>query len=78
MAHFYGGVTGKSRTEATRLGTKNSGLKVFANGWHIGLTAHITHNGVTGKDEITVYITDGSGGGGEHKCLGTFVEGEEK
>ena len=57
MGHFRGTVKG-NRGEASRLGTKGSGLHVTANGWDIGVEVLLWHNGE--YDEVTVYITGGS------------------
>ena len=73
MAHFYGGVHGH-RGEATRLGTKRSGLSVFCNGWRIGVKASLyaDESGSSDLDTITVDLTCGSGHSGESVRLGTF------
>jgi hypothetical protein len=34
MAHFYGTVNGRAHTQASRLGTRNSGLRTVAASWH--------------------------------------------
>jgi len=57
MAQFRGGVRGQ-RGEATRLGSKNSGLSVFANGWHGGVK--VTAGNQDGRDVFCVYATGGS------------------
>jgi hypothetical protein len=36
MAHFYGNLQG-SRGEATRMGTKNSGIEAHVRGWGVGI-----------------------------------------
>ncbi len=59
MAQFYAGIKG-NRGNATRLGTKVSGMDVFGNGWEIGVKANLTHNKTTGRDEIQIYLTKGS------------------
>jgi hypothetical protein len=33
MAHFYGTVSGKARSQASRLGSKSSGLRTVAASW---------------------------------------------
>ena len=57
MAQFRGGVQG-NRSEATRLGHKATGLRVFANGWHCGVKVYASHQ--DGKDVFEVYKTGGS------------------
>lgn len=60
MAQFRGTVEGQ-RGPASRLGSKSSGLRVSANGWHVGATVMLRH--VNGRDVVTVYRTSGSSGG---------------
>lgn len=59
MAHFYGGVQGH-RGAATRLGTKQSGLVLFAQGWDIGIDVTVRHE--NGNDVFYVYKTAGTNG----------------
>ncbi len=59
MAHFRGTVQG-SRGEASRCGTKASGLCVTANGWNIGTRIELFHDSKTGKDTLRICITKGS------------------
>lgn len=72
MAHFIGFING-SRGEASRLGTKNSGIEARAQGWNIGGRVAVRHNATTGKDEVTLEVTTGSNGSGHSLCLGTFI-----
>jgi hypothetical protein len=72
MAHFYGGVHG-NRGAATRLGTKDSGLNAFANGWNLGVDVSLRHSRVTGEDVVSITVTRGSGGGGSRLCLGSYT-----
>lgn len=69
MAHFRGGIRGQ-RGEETRLGSKQSGLRVFADGWNFGVTVNLDH--VNGKDVASIYLTGGSNMAGEKKFLGRF------
>jgi hypothetical protein len=75
MAQFYGGVHGQAG-EATRLGSKRSGLNVFANGWNVGAKVSIEHE--DGRDVVRVYRTKGSGAdrrirGGEDRVSAWIV-----
>lgn len=58
MAQFIGFVQG-NKGQASRLGTKASGLQVEANGWTTGARIYIEHH--DGKDHVRVYRTGGSG-----------------
>ena len=57
MAHFRGTVKG-GIGEASRLGTKNSGLVVEANGWNDGVRVEATFE--NGKNVFRIYKTGGS------------------
>lgn len=59
MSHFYGRIQG-SRGEATRCGTKSSGLTVSANGWNIGASITLSYDDETGLDTIRIIINKGS------------------
>ena len=62
MAQFRATIQG-NRGEASRLGTKNSGLDVTVNGWNVGVSVTARYNSETGNDEIRVFVTKGSNGG---------------
>ena len=75
MAHFRGTVQG-NRSEASRLGHKNSGLDVTCNGWEQGIRVCARHL-ENGKDAFTVYANGGSGYGNKEFEIGTlFSDGE--
>lgn len=59
MAQFLGSVQGQ-RGEATRLGSKVSGLEVRANGWNSGVRVAARHTG--DQDVFYIYATAGSNG----------------
>ena len=48
MARFYGTATGKARTRATRLGSKNSGMVTQCASWSgaVRCTAYVDQDGV--------------------------------
>lgn len=74
MAQFRGTVKG-GRTEASRLGTKSTGMVTTCNGWRVGVTCTIEHNTETDEDEVRAYVTSGSRKYGEkvYGCLGVFT-----
>lgn len=72
MSHFYGTLQG-SRGQATRCGTKNSGITTQAAGWQGCIETHIYHDDATGKDMYRVYLTPWQGSGGSTILL---AEGE--
>lgn len=61
MAHFYAGVSGKAKTNATRLGTPNKPTETFNNGWQSGVKVQAHYNADLDRDEFFVHITGGSG-----------------
>ena len=73
MAQFMGYVKGQ-RGEATRLGSKNSGLVVRANGWESGIKVEATVD-IEGRDVFWVEITGGSNKGKSATLLGKLVAG---
>ena len=71
MAHFYGGISGKARTDATRLGTEHSGLYAWISGWKSGVTVRASYNYIYKRDEFHIYAGTGSDpSGGYDKLLG--------
>ena len=61
MAKFFGSVQG-NRGEATRCGTRQSGIIAYANGWWQGGKVRTY---MRGSDEVTdIYATGGSSGNG--------------
>jgi len=71
MAHFYGDLQG-TRGEATRSGTKNSGISAHVRGWNIGARVQCFVND-QGEDCVSIRLTSGSNGRLHEKCLGTYT-----
>lgn len=71
MAQFYADIQG-NRGEATRMGTKKSGMDGHIRGWHIGARVWMRFNKQTQEDECTIDLTGGSGSYNS-KRLGTFT-----
>ncbi len=59
MAQFYGDVQG-NRGQATRMGTKGSGMSAHIRGWNVGVRVELSHEG--GVDVVRVFRTAGSNG----------------
>lgn len=72
MAQFRGTIQG-SRGSASRLGGKESGLTVTANGWDVGATVKAQE--IDGEDTIIIYLTSGSNGG-PSRLLGRFTRAD--
>ena len=61
MSHFYADIQG-NRGEATRGGSKDSGIDGHIRGWHTGARVVCHHDDESGKDIVRVYRTGGSSG----------------
>jgi len=59
MSHFYANIQG-SRGEATRGGTKQSGIQGHIRGWENGVAVFCVHDNQQDEDTINVYATGGS------------------
>lgn len=73
MAHFWGSIQG-NRGEASRCGSKSSGLRTRINGWSLGIAATIYHEtlGDNPGDRVSVTLTSGSAGDGLGHGIGCF------
>lgn len=76
MAHFYGSMQG-NRGEATRCGSKESGIEAHIRGWVIGVRVFCSYDEKLRKDVITIYKTSGSSGHQPSELITTLVEGED-
>ena len=54
MSHFYGTLQG-SRGEATRCGTKNSGLVTYAASWSGAIRTQVWHDHQINRDRYEVW-----------------------
>lgn len=68
MSRFYGDLRG-NRGEATRQGSKDSGIRSHTRGWNFGGVVIMTVDPETGEDRMEVYATHGSNGYGQSKLL---------
>ena len=76
MAHFYASIQG-NRSEATRMGTPNSGIYGHVRGWDIGARVDCAVD-TDGNDIVTVRITRGSNRYGSGLVLGQFKIHEDE
>lgn len=60
MSHYYARSVGSAKTEATRRGTKSSGIAAHANSWSIGGIVEINWNDKLQTDVVSIYRTKGS------------------
>lgn len=75
MSHFYGTLKG-SRGEATRCGTKNSGLDVTAASWAGAIRTRVWHDGAAGVDRYDVSLIPWHGAGAS-RVLAQGIVGDE-
>ena len=73
MAQFIGYLQGQ-RGQASRLGSKKSGLTAQARGWNIGAKIICRYNEESKKDEVLIYKTGGSNGAVSSKLLTILSE----
>jgi hypothetical protein len=71
MARFYGSVSGKAQSDATREGTEASGINGHIRGWNSGIRV-VGHIAPNGDDAFDVYLTAGSHGGSRDIHVGTY------
>lgn len=62
MAHFRGTIQG-TRGEASRLGSKDSGLTVEAQSWQGKVTVQLAHDPATGIDSVIIELSKHHGQG---------------
>lgn len=74
MAHFFGEIEGQ-RGAASRLGSKDSGLRVVAASWSGAIKVWLRHDR-DGQDHYTVEQTQWQNGAGVNQLLATGVIGE--
>lgn len=74
MAHYRGIIQGQ-RGEASRLGTKNSGLTVEAASWNGKIKVELYHDEESGEDKFHV-IQDKHNGAGIYEPIASGVLGK--
>jgi hypothetical protein len=75
MAQFRATIKGQ-RGEASRLGSKQTGINTLTNGWNLGVSVYGFFNDATQRDEFTITVNSGSNGG-VSKGLGTYFKNEK-
>lgn len=73
MAQFRAIIRGQ-RGEASRLGSKNSGIVAHVDGWNVGVTVRGMVD-ADGRDVFTIYATGGSNRAVSEKIVGRIVGG---
>ena len=59
MAHYYSRIKG-NKGEATRCGTRSSGITARADSWSTGAITTINYDTTINADVVTLYATEGS------------------
>tara|TARA_R100001015_G_C4633828_1_gene199309 strand:- start:3246 stop:3512 length:267 start_codon:yes stop_codon:yes gene_type:complete len=72
MAQYRGTIQG-NRGEASRLGTKSSGLTMTSNGWESGIKVRAYFDAESNKDWFIVWSTGGSNARTGNRLLGVFT-----
>lgn len=75
MAHFISSIRG-NKGEASRLGSKDSGIKASACGWNCGMEISGRHNR-NEEDVFNVFADHGSNGGGNYTWLAQASNGPD-
>ena len=75
MAYFSGTVRG-ARGSSTRQASKKVGLRIEAAGKDVGVSVQLFHR--NGKDQINIFINEGSEGGTGEIFLGTYPRDAHK
>jgi hypothetical protein len=74
MSRFYATIRG-ARGEASRTGTRGSGITGHVRGWDVGARVRI-YEGPDGEDVVEVYRTGGSRGAESDRLIARFTEAE--
>jgi len=75
MAQFMATIQG-NRGEASRLGSKDSGISAKINGWDAGISVEAWYDQATEEDYFRVYQTGGSNGHTPKVFLGELRGGK--
>ena len=71
MAHFYASIQG-NRGEATRMGTKSSGIDGHIRGWTSGVKVYGHYDETHDFDHFDIYLSSGSNGHYSDEFIGSF------
>jgi len=74
MSHFYASINGSAKSEATRQGTKKTGIKGHIRGWKSGVKVYGLYDITRECDEFQIYATIGSNENGHDIFLGAVVQ----
>lgn len=75
MAHYYSRIKGH-RGEATRCGSKSSGITARADSYSVGARIEINWSAQLQSDVVTIYATTGSSSNGSRIFSYTIQDGK--
>lgn len=75
MAHYYSRIKGH-RGEATRCGSKSSGITARADSYSVGARIEINWSAELQSDVVTIYATTGSSSNGSRIFSYTIQDGK--
>lgn len=75
MAHYYSRIKGHRR-EATRCGSKSSGITARADSYSVGARIEINWSAQLQSDVVTIYATTGSSSNGSRIFSYTIQDGK--
>ena len=73
MSHFYADIQG-NKGQASRCGTKESGISGHIRGWNIGVVVSIEYDMKNDRDIVRVYKTGGSNHYGESILIAELTD----
>jgi hypothetical protein len=71
VAQFYAEIQG-NRGQASRMGSKESGMYAHIRGWNVGVRVQLYHE--NGTDYVEVYETGGSTGRKAERKIASFAD----
>ena len=75
MSHFYASIDGQAQTQATRRGSKKSGISGHIRGWDSGVQVYGGVN-CDGQDVFDINVTSGSNGHKSDIPIARIINGE--
>lgn len=72
----FRGIIQRARGEASRLGNKESGLRVHGDAWSIGASVSLHHDDVKDQDLVSIALTSGNNKHSPSIFLGSFRESD--
>jgi hypothetical protein len=74
MSYFYGSIEGNAKTQATRIGTKNSGMISHTRSWNKGVKVVVVYDKEQKQNVFNIYETKGSLNSGDMELIARVTE----